>query len=198
MYFWPQSINIPIRKMKRLAVFCGSKTGKNPVYAKAAREFGQILAKNNVEIVFGGGKVGIMGIVADAALAAGGKVIGIIPEKLMDMEVGHTGLTELHVVKTMHERKAMMAMLADGFVALPGGIGTIEEIIEVYTWHQIGYHTKPCAFLNTNGYWDQLIGFIQHMVNEGFLPESQKDELLIASGPEEMLNALMNHEAKML
>lgn len=148
------------------------------------------MAKRGIGLVFGGGKVGLMGVVADAALAHGGEVIGVIPEKLMAREVGHTGLTKLHVVSTMHERKALMADLSDGFIALPGGIGTIEEIIEVYTWHQIGYHNKPCGFLNTNGYYDRLIAFIDHMVTEGFLPARQRDELVIGQDAEELLERM--------
>lgn len=173
--------------MKKLAVFCGSKTGHNPIYEKSATAVGTLLAKNNIGVVYGGGKVGLMGKVADAALEANGEVIGVITEKLMSFEVGHEELTELHVVKTMHERKAMMALLADGFVALPGGIGTIEEIIEVFTWHQIGYHNKPVAFLNTGGYYDKFFDFLDHMVESGFLSQKQKDELIIVNKPEELI-----------
>jgi len=175
---------------KRLAIFCGSNKGVNTKYAEAARTVGQLLAKKDIGVVFGGGKVGLMGVVADAALEQSGEVIGVIPEKLMEREVGHTGLTEMHVVKTMHERKAMMAMLSDGFVALPGGIGTIEEIIEVFTWHQIGYHNKPCAFLNTDGYYDKFFHFFDHMVEEGFLSAKQRDELIIAQDPQELISKL--------
>lgn len=179
--------------LKRLAVFCGSNTGKNSDYQAAAKKVGTLLAEQGTGIVYGGGNIGLMGIVADAALSAGGEVIGVIPEKLMTKEVGHTGLTELHVVKTMHERKAMMAELSDGFVALPGGIGTIEEIIEVFTWHQIGYHNKPCAFLNTNGYYNKLFSFVDHMVVEGFLSQQQHDELIIANEPDELLTKVQSN-----
>lgn len=153
------------------------------------------MAERGIGLVFGGGKVGLMGKVADAALAAGGEVTGVIPEKLMTKEVGHTGLTQLHVVSTMHERKAMMAQLSDGFVALPGGIGTMEEIIEVFTWHQIGYHDKPCAFLNTGGYFDRFFAFVEHMVSEGFLSKQQQDELIIRDTPEALLEEIKKRSA---
>ncbi|MEQ8471894.1 MAG: TIGR00730 family Rossman fold protein [Marinoscillum sp.] len=175
---------------KRLAIFCGSSTGNQEIYQQQAIKMGQLLSSLNIEIVFGGGKIGLMGAVADAALSNGGKVIGVIPEKLMTTEVGHTGCTELHVVQTMHDRKAMMARLSDGFIALPGGIGTLEEIIEVFTWHQIGYHDKPCGFLNTNGYYDKLFAFIDHMVEDGFLSAEQRNQLVIADTPEELLEVM--------
>ena len=176
--------------IKRLAIFCGSSTGHNSTYHQEAREVGKLLAKKSIELVYGGGKIGLMGASADACLEHGGKVIGVIPEKLMTAEVGHTGVTELHVVKTMHERKAMMAQLSDGFIALPGGIGTLEEIIEVFTWHQIGYHNKPCAFLNTNGYYDKLFDFIDHSVSEGFLSQEQRDELIISDKIQELMEMM--------
>jgi len=155
--------------MKRIAIFCGSKKGNDHLHEKAAHELGMTLAKENIEIVYGGGNVGLMGILANAALENDGKVIGVIPEKLYEMEVAHMGLTKLYRVETMHERKAMMAELSDGFIALPGGIGTMEEIMEVMTWAQIGYHDKPCAFLNSNGFYDNLVKFFQDMEKTGFL-----------------------------
>ncbi|MAE83904.1 MAG: TIGR00730 family Rossman fold protein [Flammeovirgaceae bacterium] len=176
--------------MQRLAIFCGSSAGNNPIYKEEAYQVGKLLAEKGIEVVYGGGKVGLMGVVADAALEHGGKVIGVIPEKLMEWEVGHNGLTELHIVKTMHERKAMMADLSDGFVALPGGIGTMEEIIEVFTWHQIGYHNKPCAFLNSAGYYDKFFAFVDHSVEEGFLSKQQHDELIIEETFEKLLERL--------
>lgn len=176
--------------IKRLAIFCGSSTGHKSIYKQEARKVGKLLAEKGIELVYGGGKIGLMGAAADACLEHGGKVIGVIPEKLMTAEVGHTGVTELHVVDTMHERKAMMAQLSDGFIALPGGIGTLEEIIEVFTWHQIGYHHKPCAFLNTNGYYDKLFGFIDHMVEEGFLSASQRSHLMVSDSAEELLEKM--------
>ena len=176
--------------IQRLAIFCGSSAGNNPIYKEEAYQVGKLLAERGIEVVYGGGKVGLMGVVADAALEHGGKVIGVIPEKLMEWEVGHNGLTELHIVKTMHERKAMMADLSDGFVALPGGIGTMEEIIEVFTWHQIGYHNKPCAFLNSAGYYDKFFAFVDHSVEEGFLSKQQHDELIIEETFEKLLERL--------
>ena len=176
---------------KRLAVFCGSSTGKNISYSQAASTVGKLMSEQGIGVVYGGGKIGLMGVVADAALAHGGEVIGVIPEKLMTREVGHTGLTELRVVATMHERKAIMAELSNGFIALPGGIGTIEEIIEVFTWHQIGYHNKRCGFLNTDGYYDKLFGFIDHMVEEGFLSAKQRNELIISEDPEELIRLMI-------
>lgn len=176
--------------IQRLAIFCGSSAGNNPIYKEEAYQVGKLMAERSIEVVYGGGKVGLMGVVADAALKYGGKVIGVITEKLMEWEVGHDGLTELHVVKTMHERKAMMAQLSDGFIALPGGIGTMEEIIEVFTWHQIGYHNKPCAFLNTAGYYDKFFAFIDHSVQEGFLSQKQHDELIIEENFEQLLASL--------
>ncbi len=148
---------------------------------------GKLLTDQQIGMVFGGGNVGLMGASADAVMEAGGEVIGIIPKKLMELEVGHQAITELIIVDTMHERKAKMAELSDGFIAMPGGIGTIEEIIEVFTWHQIGYHNKPCAFLNTNGYYDKLFDFLDHSVSEGFLSATQRAELIIADSPAELL-----------
>ncbi|MFY0606010.1 MAG: TIGR00730 family Rossman fold protein [Cyclobacteriaceae bacterium] len=175
---------------KRLAIFCGSSVGNNPDYKSAAAEMGKLLAAQDIGMVYGGGNIGLMGACADAVMADGGEVIGIIPKKLMELEVGHTGISDLFVVDTMHERKAKMAHLSDGFIAMPGGIGTIEEIIEVFTWHQIGYHNKPCAFLNTNGYYDKFFEFLQHTVGEGFLSAAQKNELLIADTPEAILKKI--------
>jgi uncharacterized protein (TIGR00730 family) len=161
----------PIEQQRelRLCVFCGSSAGNNQVYADAARETGKILARLGVALVYGGGRVGLMGVLADAALNAGGKVIGVIPQSLLEREIQHTGLSELQVVSTMHERKTRMADLADGFIALPGGAGTLEEIFEQWTWAQLGIHHKPCAFLNTNGYFDPLRQMIDKMTSEGFL-----------------------------
>jgi uncharacterized protein (TIGR00730 family) len=153
----------------RICVFCGSSAGNNPLYADAARETGRILAERRIALVYGGGRVGLMGVLADAALNAGGRVIGVIPQSLLAREIQHTGLSELHVTSTMHERKTKMAELADGFIALPGGAGTLEEIFEQWTWAQLGIHHKPCGFLNTNGYFDPLCQMIERMTTEGFL-----------------------------
>jgi uncharacterized protein (TIGR00730 family) len=155
--------------MQRICVFCGSSFGTRPEYAESARQIGRLIAESGLELVYGGGNVGLMGLVADAALAAGGKVIGVIPEALMRWEVGHLDLTELRVVASMHERKATMAELSDGFIALAGGIGTMEELFEVWTWGQLGLHAKPLGFLDVAGYYAHLHAFLDHMTAEGFL-----------------------------
>lgn len=176
--------------IKHLAVFCGSNTGQNPDYIRAAQGLAFLMHREKMGVVYGGGRIGLMGIIADAMLDYGGEVIGVIPKMLMDKEVGHMGITKLHVVDTMHDRKALMAQLSDGFVALPGGIGTLEEIIEVFTWLQIGYHNKPCAFLNTAGYFNKLFDLLDHMVAEGFLGQVQRDTLIEADEPEELIEKL--------
>ncbi|MBX2854795.1 MAG: TIGR00730 family Rossman fold protein [Rhodobacteraceae bacterium] len=153
----------------RLCVFCGSRPGTDPDYAAAAVEMGRLLARRGVGLVYGGGRVGLMGVVADAAMSAGGEVIGVIPRALAEREIEHRGLTENHIVETMHERKALMAELSDGFVALPGGAGTLEEIFEQWTWVQLGIHDKPCGFLNVKGYYDPLKAMVDLMTKQGFL-----------------------------
>jgi uncharacterized protein (TIGR00730 family) len=173
--------------MHRICVYAGSNPGSDPIYAEAARELGATLADRGIGIVYGGGKVGLMGVTADAALAAGGEVIGVMPQALIDREIGHTGLTELKVVDSMHERKALMAELADAFVAVPGGIGTLEELIEVYTWSQLGIHDKPCGVLNVSGYYDQLAGFLDHAVTAGFLRPQHRATLAVADTPADLL-----------
>lgn len=161
--------------MQRICVFCGSSPGGRPEYRKAAEVLGTYLAGEKIGIVYGGGNVGLMGALADAALGAGGEVIGVIPEHLMAREVGHKGLTKMHVVKSMHERKTLMSDLADGFVALPGGFGTFEEFCEVLTWSQLGLHQKPCGLLNVNGYYSPLLAMFNHAVEERFLkPENRR------------------------
>jgi uncharacterized protein (TIGR00730 family) len=171
----------------RICVYAGSNPGTNPAYAEAAAELARLLASRDIGVVYGGGKVGLMGILADAALAAGGEVIGVIPQDLMDREVGHGGVTELHVVASMHERKALMAELSDAFVALPGGIGTLEELIEVYTWSQLGLHDKPMGMLNVAGYYDGLAALLDHAVQEGFLRSQHRAALHTAATPAELL-----------
>ncbi|WP_191091639.1 LOG family protein [Affinibrenneria salicis] len=163
--------------MNKIAIFCGSASGLDPVYMAAARETGEQLAQRHISVVYGGGRVGLMGAVADAALAAGGEVIGVMPQELVDCELAHSGLTELHVVNNMHERKAKMSQLADGFIALPGGAGTLEEIFEQWTWAQLGIHQKPCAFYNINGYYEPLRAMSRQMVKEGFML-ARFDEML--------------------
>ncbi len=165
--------------MTSLCVFCGSSPGASPAYAAAAAGLGAELAARGTTLIFGGGKRGIMGVLADACLAGGGRVVGVIPAHLWERELGHTGVTEMHVVASMHERKARMAELADAFVALPGGIGTLEEFFEVWTWGQLGLHAKPLGLLNTAGYFDPLIRFLDHMVDERFLGADQRDLVLV-------------------
>ncbi len=164
-----------------ICVYCGSRHGAHAAYTGAARELGTAIGSRGWQLVYGGGKVGLMGEVADATLAAGGRVIGVIPESLQKLEVGHPGLTELHVVPTMHLRKQMMAERADAFIALPGGIGTLEELYEVWTWRQLGYHDQPIGLLNVRGYYDDLLRFMAHTVKEGFLAPAQMQNLRVSS-----------------
>jgi len=164
-------------------------TGADPIYTEAAIELAQALAARGLRVVYGGAQVGLMGLIADTALEAGAEVVGVIPKVLVDWEVAHTGLTELHVVESMHERKALMAELADAFVALPGGIGTLEELIEVYTWSYLGIHDKPFAVLNTAGYYDGLTAFLDHAVAQGFLRPEVRARLLVAADAEALLAA---------
>ena len=162
-----------------VAVYCGSRFGDTPAFAHAARHLGRLIAERGGTVVYGGGHVGLMGALADGALAAGGRVVGVIPQALMDREVGHGGLTELHVVQTMHERKQLMAERADAFVALPGGIGTLEELYEVWSWQQLGYHDKPVALLNVAGYYDALLEFMRVSHERGFVSTPQFHALLV-------------------
>jgi uncharacterized protein (TIGR00730 family) len=157
--------------MKSLCVYCGSSIGSSPAYEEAARSLAKAMVSEQIDLVYGGGNVGLMGIIADEVLSLGGKVSGVIPKALMDYEVGHHGLTHLYVVKDMHERKAKMAELSGGFIAMPGGIGTLEELFEALTWSQLGFHDKPIGLLNVNGFYDGLIRFVQHLVKQGFLKQ---------------------------
>lgn len=181
--------------MRRICVFLGSNAGHRPAYAEAAAALGSALAREGIGLVYGGAAVGLMGRVADAALAAGGEVIGVIPRHLVEKEIAHSGLGDLRVVASMHERKALMAELADGFVALPGGIGTLEELFEVWTWAQLGSHDKPCAVLDVAGYYTRLLGFVDHMVEEGFLRAAHRDMLLVADRPDDLLARLRAYQA---
>ena len=178
-------------RIQRLCVYCGSSAGHDRVYAEAARELGLAIAQRRMSLVYGGGHVGLMGMVADAALAAGAKVTGVIPTALMDSEVGHTQLTELRVVKDMHERKALMAELADGFVALPGGIGTLEELFEVMTWLQLGYHRKPVGLLNTQGFYDDLLRMLNKQRDTGFLKPAHHALLITEADTAALLDRMM-------
>ncbi len=170
-----------------LCVYCGSRHGARPEYTAAARALGTALGQRGWQLVYGGGAVGLMGEVADAALAAGARVVGVIPETLMKREVGHRGLHEMHVVPTMHLRKQMMAERADAFIALPGGIGTLEELYEVWTWRQLGYHDQPIGLLNVAGYYDPLLAFMQRSVEQGFLSAAQHAVLQVGENAEELL-----------
>lgn len=173
--------------MKSLCVYCGSSRGARPEYAELARQVGTLLARRGITLVYGAGNIGLMGIAADAALAAGGKVVGVIPRALVDKEVAHHGLSELIVVNDMHERKLTMATRADGFIALPGGIGTLEELFETWTWLQLGFHQKPIALLDASGYFTSLLAFLDTMVAEGFLIAAQRELLMTGTDPEEVL-----------
>jgi len=173
-----------------IAVFCGSSGGHNPLYAKEAHAFGKILAKGGHGLVYGGGRVGLMGAVADGVLEGKGHVMGVIPHSLEQKELAHTGVSELHIVNNMHERKAMMAARADAFVALPGGVGTLEEIFEAWTWAQLGYHQKPIAFLDFGGFYTHLFSFLNHMKEEGFLHTIHREMLISETDPHILLEKL--------
>jgi uncharacterized protein (TIGR00730 family) len=179
---------------RRICVFCGSSLGSRPEYGSAAREVGTLLARKGVGLVYGGGNVGLMGVVADAALAAGGEVIGVIPEALVAKEVAHGGLPDLRVVASMHERKALMADLAGAFLALPGGFGTLEEFIEAVTWSQLGLHRKPCGLLNVAGYYDSLLALFDRAVEERFLRPENRELVLAETGPEPLIDKLLGYE----
>ena len=181
--------------MKRICVFAGSSSGARDEYAAAAKELGRALARAQLGVVYGGARVGLMGALADAALSGGGHVIGVIPEALVAKEVAHRALSELRVVKSMHERKAMMADLADGFVALPGGWGTVEEFFEILTWGQLGFHRKPCGLLNIHGYFDHLLSFVDHGFDEGFVRREQRSMVLVSESPNELLEAMADYKA---
>ncbi len=176
--------------MRRICVFCGSSPGSSPQYRAAAEEMAAELVQRNIGLVYGGGNVGLMGMIADAVLRAGGEAVGVIPENLMAREVGHNGLTKLHVVRSMHERKALMADLSDAFVALPGGFGTLEEFCEVVTWTQLGLHAKPCGILNVAGYYSPLLVMFDHAVQERFLKPENRALVLAQESPADLLRAL--------
>jgi uncharacterized protein (TIGR00730 family) len=180
--------------IRRLCVFCGSSPGARPAYADAAEELGRRLVEREIGLVYGGGQVGLMGRLADAVLAEGGEAIGVLPEALVEKEIGHPGLEDLRVVGSMHERKALMAELADGFVALPGGLGTVEELFEVYTWAQLGLHRKPCALLDVDGYYEGIATFLAHAVAERFLREDHRAMLIVERDPRTLLDRLSDFE----
>jgi uncharacterized protein (TIGR00730 family) len=181
--------------MHSVCVFCGSSPGRNGAYAEAARAVGRAIAESGLKLVYGGAMVGLMGEVADSALAAGGEVVGVIPVALVERELAHNGLTALHEVKSMHERKAMMADLSDAFLALPGGIGTLEELFEIWTWAQLGHHQKPAGVLNVERYFDPLLTFLDHQCEEGFMRREHRDMLVVESQPERLLQRFGAYEA---
>ncbi len=169
--------------MRRICVYCGSSPGRDPVYSDAARALAGVLVRHEIELVYGGADKGIMGVLANAVLEQGGKVHGVIPQMLVDKEIAHPGLTELHVVASMHARKTMMAALSDGFIAMPGGYGTLEEIVEIVTWGQLRFHDKPCGLLNVEGYFDHLLAWLDHASAEGFLRRTNRNMLLVDASP---------------
>ena len=179
-----------MNNVKRLAVYCGSASGSQAMFADATRETAVVMVRSGVDLVYGGGRLGLMGIIADSVLAGGGRVYGVIPKALVNLEVAHTGVTELHTVETMHERKAKMTDLADAFLALPGGIGTLDELFEAWSWNALGYHAKPFCLLNVDGFWDGMITFIDHATTSGFLSARRREQLLVAQTPEQALELL--------
>ena len=179
-----------MNNVKRLAVYCGSAPGSDPLFAEATRATAAAMTERGVDLVYGGGRLGLMGLIADSVLELGGKVYGVIPEALVDLEVAHTGVTELFRVANMHERKAKMTDLADAFIALPGGIGTLDELFEAWSWNALGYHAKPFCLLNVGSFWNGLIEFMDHATESGFLSASRRRQLLVATTPEEALNLL--------
>ena len=181
--------------MKSLCVFCGSSLGGNSAHEEAAKLLGNYLATHEIRLVYGGGDVGLMGVIANAVLSNGGEAIGVITKALLQKEVGHQGLTQLHIVDTMHERKAMMAILSDGFIAIPGGFGTLDELFEVLTWLQLGIHHKPIGILNVEGYFDHLLDFLSHTVDEGFVHEVHLEMLKVSSSVTELVHRMWIDES---
>lgn len=183
-----------VNAMKSVCVYCGSSPGRQEAYLNAARSLARSLVDRNIKLVYGGASVGIMGLVADSVLQLGGQAVGVIPEALVRKEVAHMHLTELHVTQSMHERKTLMAELSDGFIALPGGIGTIEELFEVWTWAQLGLHRKPCGLLNIAGYFDSLTMFLDHAVAEQFVKQPHRSMLIVERDPEALLDRFVCYE----
>jgi uncharacterized protein (TIGR00730 family) len=181
--------------MKSITVFCGASEGNIPIYKEVGFQTGKLLASRSIEVVFGGGKIGIMGAVADGALSEGGVVTGVIPKFLRTKEVTHYGVTNLHVVDTMHERKMLMHRLSQGVMALPGGYGTLDELFEILTWGQLGMHEYPIGLLNVNGYFDHLVSFVHHMCNEGFLNTTVRDLILVDDDNNRLIDRMMNYQA---
>ncbi len=180
--------------MRSVCVYCGSSHGAHECFLEAAKAMGMALASTGQRLIYGGGKIGLMGVLADSALQAGAEVIGVIPQPMVQKELAHRGLTQLHVVESMHERKALMAELSDGFVALPGGIGTLEEMFEIWTWAQLGIHHKPIGLLNVNGFYDRLIQFLDHLVAERFVKQENRNMLFTAAAPAELLANMQQYQ----
>jgi uncharacterized protein (TIGR00730 family) len=181
--------------MPRICVYCGSNSGSRPIYEEAATALADVLVRHELELVYGGSDKGIMGVIANAVLELGGKVHGVIPQMLMEKEIAHQGITELHVVASMHARKTMMAALSDGFIAMPGGFGTLEEIIEIVTWGQLRFHDKPCGLLNVDGYFDHLIAYLDHASREGFLRNENREMLLVDEDPAALVRQFERYAA---
>jgi uncharacterized protein (TIGR00730 family) len=182
------------QEVQRACIFCGSSPGARPAYTEAAEDLGMLLVQNGITLVFGGATVGLMGRLADTVVSEGGEAIGVIPQALVDREIAHIGLTDLHVVDTMHERKQRMADLADAFVALPGGLGTLDELFEIYTWAQLGLHRKPIGLMNVEGYFDGLVGFLEHAVAERFVRDDHREMLIVEEEPAPMLERLKSFD----
>jgi len=174
-----------VTTIKRVAVYCGSAPGADSSFADQARATARAMVEHQVDLVYGGGRLGLMGVVADTVLELGGRAYGVIPQALVDIEVAHGGLSELHTVANMHERKAKMTDLADAFLALPGGVGTLDELFEAWSWNALGYHAKPFCLLNVDGFWDRLIGFLDHVGDSGFMSPKRRNQLLVATSPEQ-------------
>ena len=181
-------------RIEKISVFCGSRTGYNPQFKNAAIELGKKLVHNKIDLVFGGGKIGLMGILADTILENGGNVIGVIPEFLEEKELAHPGITKIHVVKTMHERKELIPQISDGFIALPGGLGTLEELFVILTWAQLGFHQKPCGLLNIDGYYDGLITFLDHGVDEAFIKPIHRSLLQVSDSPDQLMDTFASFQ----
>ncbi len=180
-------------KIKKLAVFCGSSLGFEEIYAQEARKLGSVLHQHQIGLVYGGASVGIMNEIANTVLTLGGEAIGVMPESLVKVEIAHKNLTHLHVTKSMHERKAVISDLSDGFILLPGGVGSLEEFFEVFTWSQLGYHQKPCGVLNIHGYFDGLLQFLNHTVASGFVKQAHLDSIIVEQDPEKLIQRFQNY-----
>lgn len=180
-------------EIRKVGVFCGAKSGKSSLYIQAAEQLADIFCNENISLVYGGARVGIMGAIADRMLANGGEVIGVMPKSLVDVEIAHQRLTQFHTVNSMHERKALIAELSDGFMMLPGGVGSLDEFFEMFTWAQLGYHSKPCSILNVNGYYDHLLTFLDHVVSEGFMKPVFRNMVLVDQSPHKIIQRFRDY-----